>query len=529
MTNVQPIIEHTTTDNFSFLQHWYPELYRLGMDMDRFYSQDHSCALLKARLFAEVWCHVFAEKVGVELDCNTELTNKIKQLQSVANVPPYIIDELEVIRLNANLGVHAYCSITNEWIGRAQTSQKQVNNTMQAVLELASFLVFNICGEKGEKTSWQAPTHIDEIKNVELALNGNKEANYALAKQALSQLEHYKNKELVEDLTRNQVKTLKRDLEYWLSRSALCNAEGTALLYAKAYQLKWLQPSEHHNAETCYKAAIKECESGEAHYEFALYINKKGQNNRAWQHAEKAAELGHFEAITDLQVRFKTKDTLQFNYWLEKGIAHKEPNSFTVDAGLKIKAWLLNQEDELAQKRARSALIEAKARRAKGIDCLQAYCDYFGYWNKTPEKEKALATLAENYSQLPSWLNFNKELFEVFKTYESKRKLAIKIGNQVVAKTQCNVENAQYKFDLGMLIWQELLACGKAKSPYALKALIREAASEGCENAAEFLALPKGKQLMRDNSFVTTRSQFKQPDRKKQKQAKKKARKAKKK
>ncbi|KJY87707.1 hypothetical protein CWB89_10195 [Pseudoalteromonas piscicida] len=218
---------------------------------------------------------------------------------------------------------------------------------------------------------------------------------------------------------------------------------------------------------------------------------------------------------------------MQFNYWLEKGIAHKEPNSFTVDAGLKIKAWLLNQEDELAQKRARSALIEAKARRAKGIDCLQAYCDYFGYWNKTPEKEKALATLAENYSQLPSWLNFNKELFEVFKTYESKRKLAIKIGNQVVAKAQYNVEKAQHKFDLGMLIWQELQACGKVKSPYALKALIREAASEGCENAAEFLALPKGKQLMRDNSFVTTRSQFKQPDRKKQ--AKKKARKAKKK
>lgn len=118
MTNVQPIIEHATTDNFSFLQRWYPELYRLAMDMDRFYSQDHSCALLKARLFAEVLSHVFAEKVGVKLNCNTEPTNKIKQLQSVTNVPPYIIDDLELIRLNANLGLHAYCSITNEWFGR---------------------------------------------------------------------------------------------------------------------------------------------------------------------------------------------------------------------------------------------------------------------------------------------------------------------------------------------------------------------------------------------------------------------------
>ena len=83
------------------------------------------------------------------------------------------------------------------------------------------------------------------------------------------------------------------------------------------------------------------------------------------------------------------------------------------------------------------------------------------------------------------------------------------------------------QFDIAMLIWQKLQADMKVRSPHSLKVLIRESAKSGCFDAQQFIKSPKGKALMRDNSLVCQKKGKKSVDRNKQKQAKKKARKAK--
>jgi len=82
---------------------------------------------------------------------------------------------------------------------------------------------------------------------------------------------------------------------------------------------------------------------------------------------------------------------------------------------------------------------------------------------------------------------------------------------------------------MAMLIKEELATSGKVKCSFGLKALIKESAQQGYEKAKQFLTLPMGKALMRDNSFVTHTTTFKQPNRKKQKIAKKQAKKTNKK
>jgi len=83
--------------NFKFIKSTFPELYRLANEMEYYYSTDHSCALLKARLFAEIWCHQTAQFFNLKLAESTDLSQKINQLKLLSKVPTYIIDELNLI------------------------------------------------------------------------------------------------------------------------------------------------------------------------------------------------------------------------------------------------------------------------------------------------------------------------------------------------------------------------------------------------------------------------------------------------
>jgi len=90
-------------------------------------------------------------------------------------------------------------------------------------------------------------------------------------------------------------------------------------------------------------------------------------------------------------------------------------------------------------------------------------------------------------------------------------------------------DKAQAKFDMAMLILEKLRDRNKIKSPHSMKQLIRDAAKEGCDDASQFIKSPKGKALLRDGSYTCIKTKHCSVDRKKQKQAKKLARKSRKK
>lgn len=134
--------------------------------------------------------------------------------------------------------------------------------------------------------------------------------------------------------------------------------------------------------------------------------------------------------------------------------------------------------------------------------------------------------MVESHTKLPIFIHYEDKLFNLLKDQPEHIDLALEISPKSL---YCCSEDLkpQMKFDLAMLLWKKLQENGKAKSPYGLKTLIRESAKGKCFEAMQFIKSPKGKALMRDNSLVCKQNSKPSADRKKQKQAKKQARKAK--
>ena len=148
---MQQTTHSVSITNFEFIKSTFPELYRLANEMEYYYSTDHSCALLKARLFAEVWCHQTAQFFNLKLAKNSDLSQKINQLKLLSTVPTYIIDELSLIRTSTNHGVHASQEWEGSWRSVVSCSRTQVKQTLKATFELAQFSYFNLANELGEQ------------------------------------------------------------------------------------------------------------------------------------------------------------------------------------------------------------------------------------------------------------------------------------------------------------------------------------------------------------------------------------------
>ena len=78
MMHAEHISHSQQTSNFTFLKQEYAELFRLGSEMEFYASQDHSCALLKALLFCELWCQEIANELNISLPRGSELCQTIK-------------------------------------------------------------------------------------------------------------------------------------------------------------------------------------------------------------------------------------------------------------------------------------------------------------------------------------------------------------------------------------------------------------------------------------------------------------------
>ena len=99
---------------------------------------------------------------------------------------------------------------------------------------------------------------------------------------------------------------------------------------------------------------------------------------------------------------------------------------------------MIDTENELAKKRARTALITAQAMQAPGYQYLKAFCDYFGYWGKNPSLN-AVNELINQYKNLPSTVYYQTRLFSILKEHTAHRTIAIEIGC-VAIKLETNIQ-----------------------------------------------------------------------------------------
>jgi len=517
-------------ENYQFLQYSYPELFRVSQEVDQFYSTDHACCLLKARLFVELWCHEVGEKLGLRPPVTGDLLDKIQQISASNKVPSYIIEALHKIRLEGNKSVHITQNMTGEWRSDTGLSQFKLKQLMLNMFELAQYLAFQLNLQSQTQQQWQEPVAKEMATQVYASLNGNKEATYALAKHASSSLQQILDQK--ESNIKNRklsVKQLQHDLSYWLDKAHLQGHPDTWLLYATVYWNKQLVIPEGESIKNCFKQALKNDDQGQVAYEFGCYLIEHNEHARGFNFIEQAAEKLNHKAICVLQETTYKKEPAKYSNWLNKGLEAKEKRSFTLDFEQKLSAWEQDQNNDLLQKKARSALITAQSRQAPGIEYYQAYCVYHGYWGKQPNPVLGLENMADTYKNVPQFLYFEEDLFNLTKNEVKYGSLALKMSTNALRINETIDGKALLKFDLAMLIWRELRDNKQAKSPHGIKKLLRESAKEGCEKAIQFNKSPKGKALLRDGSIVNINTNKTQVDRKKQKQAKKSARKAKRK
>jgi hypothetical protein len=515
-------------NNYQFLQYSYPELYRVSQEVDQFYSTDNACCLLKSRLFIELWCHVVGERLELRPPVNGDLLDKIKQLTASNKVPPYIIEGLHQIRLEGNRSAHITQGITGQWSCGTSLSRVKLKLLMKNIFELAQYLAFNLNEQTQYQKSWQEPMPKEMADHVYASLNGNNEATFSLAKRTLDSIISITTlKELNNRERKQQMDMLKHDLCYWLDKAHQQGHADTWLTYALAYTDNQLPLPIGQTVTNCFKQALKNDEQGEAAYQFGIYLLNHCQHNRGLDLIEQAGQKHHHQAIRLLQEKFFQKEPKKYLHWLNIGVESSEIRSFTLDFEYKLSQWQLDIDNEILKKKARSAFISAQSRRSPGILYFEGYSTYYGSWGKQPNEELGLKQMVENHLNIPQFLHYEEILFNLVKNEDKYIDVALAVSTNALHINQSVTGKAKIKFDLAMLIWKKLRENGKAKSPHGIKNLLRQSAKEGCFEAIQFVKSPKGRALLRDSSIVVAKNNHRQVDRKKQKHARKTARKAK--
>ncbi|UZE94444.1 hypothetical protein [Alkalimarinus alittae] len=530
MTQVAYLSNATTlksTDNYAFLQHTFPELYRVSSEADKYYATDHSCCLLKARLFVELWCHEVSDRLNLTPPISGDLVDKINQISICGKVPPYIIEALNEVRREANKSAHITQCFDGQWTSDTSVSKTRLKRLMTSVFELAQYLAFKLNNQAEDNKQWQEPVVSELAEQVVASLSGNKDATFSLAERASSLIElSVKQGEVTGNEKKEHIKLLQRDLSYWLDKAHRQGHHETWLMYANVYIKKQLMLPESQTIDSCFKHALKVDTTGEAAYQFGMYLMARSQYKRGLDLVLEAGGMAHHQAIRILQEIFYKKDHQQYLAWVSAGVDALEKRSFTLDLENKISQWEQDVNNDVLKKKAKTALISAESRQSDGALYYRGYCTLKGYWGKQPETELGLKSMVDHYPNLPQFLHYEHQLFNLIKSKSEYIDEALSVSDRALKACETTEEKAQVKFDMAMIIWEKLRECNKVKSPHSMKQLIRDAARESCSDAIQFIKSPKGKALMRDGSYACVKTKHSSVDRKKQKQAKKLARKA---
>ena len=516
------------TSNYLFIEHSFPELYRLSQEVEKYYAMDHSCCLLKVRLFVELWCHEVSEKLKLRPPVSGDLINKIKQLSATKKIPTYIVDMLNTLRVEGNKSAHISQSYDGSWNCDYTLSKYKLDSLMKSLLELTQYLAYKLnLQSEDDINEWQAPTKLALQEDISASLLGSKEATFSLAKHFANKLQQAADKKQLSGIeNKGKVKLLQHDLSYWLDRAHKQGHEDTWLLYAEVYQSKSLPLPRNVSIEYCYKQALKHDDNGQVAFQYSAFLCHGEQSKRGFDFLHQAGEKANHGAIKKLQEYYYTKDQDKYQYWVKKGLNTNCKQSYILDLEYKLTEWENEPHNDLLLKQVKTALTSAQAHQAEGVKYFKGYCDYHGFWGKLPQPKEGLEIMIEHHLKLPAFIHYEDTFFNLLKDDEEKVDLAIELSSR--ALYCCEESNKpQMKFDLSMMIWKKLQTGKNVKSPHSLKVLIRDAAKTGCEEALQFIKSPKGKALMRDNSVVCQQNTKPTVDRQKQKQAKKKARKAK--
>lgn len=209
------------TNNYLFIEDSYPALYTLSQEVEKYYAMDHSCCLLKVRLFVELWCHEVSEKLKLRPPVSGDLVNKIKQLSTSNKVPTYIIEMLNTLRIEGNKSAHISQGYDGSWHCDYTLSQYKLDNLMISLLELTQYLAYKLnCQNEDEQSEWQAPTKLALHEDILASLSGNKEATFSLAKHFANKLQQAADLKQVSGIeNKEKIKLLQHDLSYWLGRT----------------------------------------------------------------------------------------------------------------------------------------------------------------------------------------------------------------------------------------------------------------------------------------------------------------------
>ncbi|ABM03683.1 hypothetical protein Ping_1908 [Psychromonas ingrahamii 37] len=516
------------TNNYLFIEHSFPELYRLSQEVEKHYSTDHSCCLLKARMFVELWCHEVGAKLNLYPPITGDLNSKIKQISYSHKVPGYILDTLNKLRIEGNKSAHILKRYDGSWSCEYALSKYKLDNLMKSLLEITQYLAYKLNMQNdSELNVWQEPTKLALQEDIYGSLLGNKEATYSLAKHyAIKMQQATEHNQISGKENKAKMQLLQHDLAYWLARAHKQDHQETWLLYAEVYKNKFLPLPENITVESCFKEALKNDDSGEVPSQYAAYLLQNSQHKRGVNFIHQAAEKANHDAIKALQTYYYEKDQKQYLKWVDAGINAYVKQSFILDFAHKLDVWEKDKENQLLQKQVKTALINAQSHQSEGLKYFQGYCDYYGYWGKNSNPEQGLNLMVDSHEQLPAFLHYEDKLFNLLKNKPEHSDLALEISNRALSCTS-GTSKAQMQFDLAMLIWQKLRADHQVKCSHSLKVLIRESAKSGCVDAQQFMKSPKGKALMQDNSVICQNNGKKSVDRKKLQQAKKNARRAK--
>ena len=520
-----PVIKQT--DNYEFLQHSFPELYRVSREADNYYATDHSCCLLKSRLFIELWCHEASDRFHLNPPLSGDLADKINQISISGKVPPYIVEALNEIRREANKGAHITQCFDGQWTSDTSLSKTRLKRLMANVFELAQYLAFQLNHQTEEKKQWQEPVPSEMAGHVYASLSGNKDATFALAERASTLIESSVKQCEVTGIERKEhVKILQRDLSYWLDKAHRQGHQETWLMYANVYMKKQLMLPAGQTVDRCFKKALTNDSTGEVAYQFGMYLIAGSQCQRGVELIVQAGAMQHHQAIRFLQEKNYKKDHQEYIFWVNAGTEALEKRSFTLDLEIQIAQWEQDVNNDVLKKKAKTALISAESRLSEGAAYFRGYCNFYGYWGKQPDTNKGLKAMVDHYQNIPQFLHYEYPLFNLIKNEAEYAGDALSISNRALMACESSIDKAQVKFDMAMLILVKLRERNKVKSPHSMKQLIRDAAKEGCDDATQFIKSPKGKALLRDGSYTCIKTKHCSVDRKKQKQAKKLARKS---
>ncbi len=506
-------------NNYAFIEQAYPELYKLCCQVDDYFSKDASCCLLKIRLFLELWCHQYAKNNGMTLNVNDDLCVLIARLKSKSILDAYCLDSLNKLRLESNKALHIRRDYSQSYKVDVELSAHKMKTLVTRVYQLT--LILAECSVEDVGT-WQAPVNCDDTNLMVKALNGSAAASLAIAKCLITRLQ---NSDKGKNLERKCYYQDKQDLNYWLNKAKHQGSLDCSLVFAQASAAKYLPDVDAEQTELYYKQALKHDDTGDAYWHFHQYLNLCGRSAWALSQLIEAGNKGYELALNKLQAMYANKHGNEYGQWFQRALAVNNKQALLVDVFDKMLSSIENSENELLQKRFRSAYIKAQAYRVTGFGFIDGFCRYHGLMMFDTEKNKGIGLMMTDKSNLPEYLAAESVLFPLLSKEDEFQEKALLLLPQALYQTKSKLKQAQLKYDAAVIIMNVLKLKGSVKTPFKLKALLRESASGGCKQAIEFISSPLGKAVLTNPCYGYQQTgHHKSVDRNKQNKARKQSR-----